>query len=66
MAKTDIRAELEAIAAGKATGIKPGEALINEALVEKHGADFAAWKRFSEPRAGEPLAAPAELLTPLP
>ena len=60
---TNLRARLEAIAAGKkrsdrADVLQPGE-------IEKHEAAFGAWQRFSQ-IGGEPLAAPSELLPPLP
>lgn len=61
-----MRARLEAIAAGKGEA-SSSVALISEAVAEKHQGDFAAWARFSDMRRpGEPLSAPAELLTPLP
>ncbi len=61
----DVRAKLEALAAGKGETPK-GVALINEAIASDRQVDFQAWLRFTRPRDGEPLSAPAELLTPLP
>lgn len=63
--KADLRATLEAIAAGK-NPAQSGPGLVDEAALRARGADFNAWHRFSEPQTGERLAAPAELLAPHP
>lgn len=63
--KRDVRAALEAIAAGKPS--KEAERLaLDPVVVKKHQRDFLAWDRFATPLDGEPLAAPAEILAPLP
>lgn len=62
--KPDLRARIEAIAAG--TARSDGQnGMLDPAFLEEHGAAFMAWGHFIEMR-GEPLNAPAELLTPLP
>lgn len=63
--KKDIRADLEAIAKGKPVQASRGP-VIDEAIVKSRQADFRAWHAFVTPVEGEPLTAPAELLTPLP
>lgn len=69
MPRPDVRAELEAIAAGKAPARESERTIIPERMLEKHQPDFRAWLAFaqaSRSQEGEPLHAPAELLTPLP
>lgn len=63
--KKDVRPQLEAIAQGKPVPGSPAPA-IDEALVKRHQGDFQAWRAFATPAPGEPLAAPADLLSPLP
>lgn len=65
MRKSDVRAELEATAAGNKPA-QSGPAVLDEAAARKHQREFQAWHAFSTPHTGERLAAPAELLTPLP
>lgn len=64
-ATTSVRARLQAIAEGK-----PAEAsrrpIVELTTVEKHSRDFEAWHRFSSLTDGEPMLAPAEILSPLP
>lgn len=59
-----LRARLEALAAGRPpVSDRAGE--LHPGFVDEHQAAFAAWERFCR-IGGEALAAPAELLTPLP
>ena len=62
--KPDLRARLEQIARGESSTPKAG--VIEPGLVATHQQAFNAWARFAGHGSGEPLAAPAELLTPLP
>jgi len=75
MKPTDLRAQLKAIAAGRDPRLAavPDKTNLQAAFVRKHQPAFRAWKQFAgsclrEPggNRGEPLSAPAELLTPLP
>jgi hypothetical protein len=63
--RLDVRAALEAVAAGKAP-IKSGAKIIDPQLVKATQKDFVAWDVFATPNDGEPISAPQELLTPLP
>lgn len=67
-AKTDLRAQLEAMAEGRnLAAIHGRDRIVDPAIIEKHGRDFSAWSRFAAlEQEGEPLAAPAEILAPLP
>lgn len=67
--KPDARAYLAAVASGR----KPesGGSTVDPAFAAKHQAAFAAWHSFvadahRDGSRGEPLHAPAEILTPLP
>lgn len=62
--RVDLRPTLEAIAAGKSVGASGP--VVSTDLVAEHHSAFGAWYRFVYSRSGESLAAPAELLTPLP
>jgi hypothetical protein len=63
--KLDVRAKLEAIARGEMdAGL--AASTISEAVVNGSQDAFRAWREFAQPSAGEPLPAPAALLTPLP
>ena len=64
MPRADLRARLEAIAAGKKPSAKGAETL-QPGFVEEHQAAFSGWERFCR-IAGEPLPAPSEILAPLP
>lgn len=61
----DVRAEIEAVAKGKSVEAEDNT-IVNEAIAGDHQAAFVAWERFAIPLQGEPIMAPAELLTPLP
>ncbi len=71
MIKTDIRATLEAIAAGKDPRLSEllAKNIVDPLLVKGRQKEFRAWERFAasgKRDGGEPLAAPSEVLTPLP
>lgn len=69
MKPTDLRPQLEAIAEGRTLAAVFGEkhgTVVDAAAVEKHQAAFRTWRAFAKPARGEPLVAPAEILTPLP
>jgi len=75
MKSTDIRDQLKSIAAGKDPRLAAilDKTILQAEFVRKHQPAFRAWKQFAgsclrEPggNRGEPLSAPAELLTPLP
>jgi len=74
MKPTDLRAQLKAIAAGRDPRLAVlDKTSLQAAFVRTHQPAFRAWKHFAgsclrEPggNRGEPLSAPAELLTPLP
>ncbi len=61
---SDVRAALEAIAAGRST--RAGTNVLAPALIQDNADAFRAWAVFASAKAGEPLAAPTETLTPLP
>jgi len=63
--RRDVRAELEALAAGKGRTVA-GTKIVDPAIVEKEQASFVAWANFATPTDGEPITAPQALLTPLP
>ena len=64
MKATDFRPTLEAMAKGK--HVQDGPSIDVEA-VKSHAKAFQAWAKFADSRrAGEPMAAPSELLGPLP
>lgn len=65
----DVRAQLQAIAAGKVKSAEPSDVLVKEAEVEKLQPDFRPWLEFADScqtHRGERLTAPAEVLIPLP
>lgn len=63
----DLRARLQAIADGRAEAPEKGAVPpVQPTFVHTHQATFRAWHRFAVLRQGEPLTAPAGLLTPLP
>ena len=65
----DLRATLETIAEGRRLADVFAEqhgTVIDAAAVDKDQPAFNAWRSFAMPARGEPLPAPAELLTPLP
>jgi hypothetical protein len=69
MPKPDLRAELEAMAEGRRLAdvfANANGAVIEADVVSRNERDFIAWARFAQPHAGEPLAAPSEILAPLP
>lgn len=71
MKKSDVRAHLTAVASGKTPSAEAGGTIVDAGFAAKHQAAFVAWHRFvakahREGGRGEPLHAPAEILTPLP
>lgn len=69
--KNDVRAHLAAVASGKNPGAEARGTTLDPAFAAKHRAAFAAWHGFvadacRDGSRGEPLHAPAEILTPLP
>jgi hypothetical protein len=63
--KPDVRAALEAVAAGKAP-VKTSAKIVDPAFVKANQKDFVAWDMFATPNDGEAISAPQDLLTPLP
>lgn len=71
MKSADLRATLQTIADGRDPRLAAvfGPATLHEKDVKLHQPAFRAWGRFavaSLKGAGEPLAAPVEILAPLP
>lgn len=71
MKPAELRSTLEQIAAGKEPGSLPGSMApaVTVDAVKRSQAAFRAWHAFTVSafkRAGEPLAAPSDVLTPLP
>lgn len=66
----DLRSALEAVAAGRTLTNQAAAAnIVDPALLKAHQPAFRAWNSFaraSRAGKGEPLAAPSEILTPLP
>lgn len=69
--KVDVRAHLDAVASGKKPVAEARGTTVDARFAAKHQEAFAAWHRFvasarRDGARGEPLHAPAEILTPLP
>jgi hypothetical protein len=69
MSRPDVRAQLHAIAAGKAPREEASEVLVDEEAVEKLQPEFRPWLMFADAchrEGGERVTAPSELMVPLP